>query len=103
MTWARDAPSVRSSPNSRVRWATVIENVLKMMNAPTTSATYANTSRNVRRKLRFDSRSEVSCAACSLPVRTCTVCGSSARIRARSSAGVTPFVAATSIWSKRPG
>ena len=33
------APSVRSSPNSRVRWATVIENVLKMMNAPTKSAT----------------------------------------------------------------
>ena len=36
---AREAPSVRSSPNSRVRWATVIEKVLKMMNAPTTSAT----------------------------------------------------------------
>ena len=34
---ARDAPSVRSRPNSRVRWATVIENVLKMMNAPTNS------------------------------------------------------------------
>ena len=33
------APSVRSSPNSRVRWATVIEKVLKMMNAPTNSAT----------------------------------------------------------------
>jgi hypothetical protein len=30
---------VRSSPNSRVRCATVIENVLKMMNAPTNSAT----------------------------------------------------------------
>ena len=36
---AREAPSVRSRPNSRVRWATVIENVLKMMNAPTNSAT----------------------------------------------------------------
>ncbi len=32
-------PSVRSSPNSRVRCATVIEKVLKMMNAPTNSAT----------------------------------------------------------------
>ena len=39
MIWEREAPSVRSRPNSRVRWATVIENVLKMMNAPTTSAT----------------------------------------------------------------
>ncbi len=35
----RVAPSVRSRPNSRVRCATVIENVLKMMKAPTNSAT----------------------------------------------------------------
>ena len=34
----RVAPSERSSANSRTRWATVIENVLKMMNAPTSSA-----------------------------------------------------------------
>ena len=27
-TWRRDAPSVRSRPSSRVRWATVIVNVL---------------------------------------------------------------------------
>ena len=39
MICAREAPSVRSRPNSRVRWATVMEKVLKMMNAPTTSAT----------------------------------------------------------------
>ena len=39
MIWLREAPSVRNKPNSRVRWATVIEKVLKMMNAPTTSAT----------------------------------------------------------------
>src|ERR1039458_1378341 len=77
MIWARELPRVRSSPNSRVRCATVIEKVLKMMNAPTTSATYANTSRNVRMKLRLASRSEVSLAACSLPVRTSTVAGSS--------------------------
>ena len=35
----RDAPSVRSTPNSETRWATVIEKVLKMMNAPTSTAT----------------------------------------------------------------
>ncbi len=39
MICPREAPSVRSRPNSRVRWATVIEKVLKMMNAPTSSAT----------------------------------------------------------------
>ena len=39
MICRREAPSVRSSPNSRVRCATVIEKVLKMMKAPTTSAT----------------------------------------------------------------
>ena len=38
-TWPRVAPSVRSRPNSRVRCATVIEKVLKMMKAPTNSAT----------------------------------------------------------------
>ena len=39
MICLRVAPIVRSRPNSRVRCATVIEKVLKMMNAPTTSAT----------------------------------------------------------------
>ena len=34
-TWREEAPSVRSIPNSRVRWATVIENVLKIRKAPT--------------------------------------------------------------------
>ncbi len=33
-TWRRLAPIARSSAISRVRWATMIENVLKMMNAP---------------------------------------------------------------------
>ena len=51
-TWRREAPSVRSIPNSRTRWATVIEKVLKMMNAPTKTATQAKTSRRSCRKLR---------------------------------------------------
>ena len=41
------APSARSRPFSRVRCATVIENVLKIMNAPTSSATTAKISRKV--------------------------------------------------------
>ena len=51
--WRRLAPSVRSSANSRVRCATVIENVLKMMNAPTNSEMPANASSAVRRKPRL--------------------------------------------------
>ena len=57
--WRRDAPSVRSIPNSRVRWATVIENVLKIWKAPTNSDTPANTSSAIRRKLRLLSMSLV--------------------------------------------
>ncbi len=44
-TWRRIAPSVRSIANSRMRWATVIEKVLKMTNAPTSTAAPANASR----------------------------------------------------------
>ena len=38
MTCLREAPSVRSVANSRVRCATVIDSVLKITNAPTNSA-----------------------------------------------------------------
>jgi len=38
MTCLREAPSVRSVANSRVRWATVIDSVLKITNAPTNRA-----------------------------------------------------------------
>jgi hypothetical protein len=37
-TCLREAPSVRRVANSRVRWATVIDRVLKITNAPTNSA-----------------------------------------------------------------
>ena len=50
-TWRREAPTIRSSPNSFVRWATVIESELKIVNAPTSTATAANASRIVRRML----------------------------------------------------
>jgi hypothetical protein len=38
-TWRREAPASRSSPNSRERWATMIDSELKIVNAPTSSAT----------------------------------------------------------------
>ncbi len=46
--WRRVAPTIRSRPNSRARWATVIESVLKIVNAPTKIATKPNTSSTVR-------------------------------------------------------
>jgi hypothetical protein len=45
MTCLREAPSVRSVASSRTRWATVIDSVLKMTNAPTSSAIPAKPSR----------------------------------------------------------
>ena len=50
-TWRRVAPSERSMANSRMRCATVIENALKMMNAPTITATPPKASRIVRSTL----------------------------------------------------
>ena len=47
-TCRRVAPTIRSSPNSRERWATVIESVLKIVNAPTKIATKPNTSSTIR-------------------------------------------------------
>ena len=40
--WLRDAPSARSSANSLVRWATIIEKVLAMINVPTSRAMRPN-------------------------------------------------------------
>ena len=41
----REPPIVRIVANSRIRWATVMEKMLKMTNAPTKRATTANESR----------------------------------------------------------
>ncbi len=43
--WRLEAPIVLSVANSRTRWATVIDSVLKMTNAPTKSAIAAKESR----------------------------------------------------------
>ena len=53
MTCLREAPSVRSVANSRVRWATVIDSVLKITNAPTSSAIAPKPS---RKYFRIDMR-----------------------------------------------
>ena len=72
-TWRRDAPSVRSSANSRERWATVTANVLKIRKPPTSTATPANTSRPILRKPSESVMSDAALSACSLPVRTTAV------------------------------
>ncbi len=63
-TWRRLAPMARRSASSRLRWATRIEKVLTMRNAPTVRATPAKTRRNVvtndrASSIRVDARSEV--------------------------------------------
>jgi hypothetical protein len=47
LTWRPEAPMALSSAISRVRWATVMEKVLLMMNAPTNMATSAKINRMV--------------------------------------------------------
>ena len=91
---------MRSSANSRVRWATVIENVLKIRNAPTNSEIPANASSAIFRKPRLLRMSEDCLAASCSPVRTCTDAGSDARSSSESFCGETPGFAATSIVSK---
>ena len=69
-TWREEAPSVLSIANSRARWATVIENVLKIRKAPTKTAIPANTSSAVLRKPNPSWMSLASSVAVSAPVRT---------------------------------
>ncbi len=77
--WRREAPSVRSIPNSETRWATVIEKVLKIRNEPTRIAMKAKTSRKICRKLRFSRISSEPRSALSCAVSTLTPAGISAR------------------------
>ena len=76
-TCRRVAPSVRSSASSRERCATVIENVLKIRNAPTRTAMNANASSPVVRKVRPSRMSSPSLSASCFAVRTCAVGGRS--------------------------
>ena len=99
-TWPREAPIVRSSANSLVRCATVIENVLKMMKAPTNTAMPANTSSSVFRKPRlFLTESEASVASCSPVFDLDRVRHHALERDPTSAVGVTPGSAATWIES----
>ena len=101
-TCLREAPSVRSVANSRVRWAMVIESELAITKLPTNSATPANTSRNVLRKSRKPVIDEESCWACWAPVRTWASRGRIGLIWATSCLGLTPGLALARISSSLP-
>ena len=76
-TWRREAPSARSSADSRVRWATTIESVLWIVNVATSSATPANTSRNASKKSRKSAAMSASSSAVSVaPVTASRPAGS---------------------------
>ncbi len=97
-TCRRIAPMVRSIANSRMRWATVIEKVLKMTNAPTSTAAPANaSSAGVKNELIAPEISSVCSFAASVPVCTFTQCGSVAAIRRLSAFGETPGAPSTEI------
>ncbi len=102
-TWRRDAPSVRSSANSRERCATVTANVLKIRKPPTSTATPANTSRPILRKPSESVMSDADSSACSLPVRTTAEPPSEATIAALSSSGLVPPSAAATTSVTAPG
>ena len=102
MTCLREAPSVRSVANSRVRWATVIDSVLKMTNAPTSSAMPPKPSRNIRIMPIELSSSAASSLACFALSFTCSVAGSSGLTARRSSGTEVPCFAAIEMPSRRP-
>ena len=85
-----------------MRWATVIEKVLKIRKLPTSSATPPNTSRITRKKLSW---SLMSCdwrAAAWVPVSTTRRGGMTRLMRWASSLGETPGCACTEIPSSSP-
>ena len=101
-TWRREAPSVRSVANSRVRWAIVIESEFAITKAPTKSAMPPNASRKVCRiEMKLFVSSESLCA-CVSPLLTCVPSGRIGSIWATSCSGETPGLAATRIWSSFP-
>ena len=87
-TWRRDAPTARISADSRVRWATRIENVLWMLKAATTMAMPAKASSSVWKKPRKSLSTSRCCSAVSsAPVSASTPSGSVAAIRDSSCVG----------------
>ena len=82
-----------------MRWAIVIESVLKMTNAPTNSATAPNASRKYWMNFVNSVMSFAAALACSDPVWTSVFAGRSGLISRTSESGETPGFAETAIRS----
>ena len=102
-TWRRLAPIARSSAFSRVRWATVMKNVLKMMNPPTNRATRANTSMKVLKNDRPSRMASWFSSVTVAPVTASTPPGRTASRRSTSSCCDTPSSPAIEMLSNLPG
>ena len=95
--WRREAPIARSSADSRVRWATRIENVLWMLNVATIRAMPANASRMIWKKPRKSLSMSACCSAISSSWASASMrAGISSAISSRRLSALTPSSAATS-------
>ena len=95
VTWRVEAPSARSRASSRLRWATRIENVLTIRNAPTTRAIPAKISRKVWMNPIACFSSEADSSAALSPVTASYPSGSTSATRSRRSSWETPSSAVT--------
>ena len=86
-----------------MRWATVIENVLKIMKPPTNRAIPAKASSAVVMNLKLLFTSRACCWAWACAVRTVTPAGRAARRRPTTVRGGTPGWVRTSMPSTWPG
>ena len=102
-TWRLLAPSARSRPFSRVRCATVIENVLKIMNAPTSSAMTAKIIMNVLKKPMACWNESCISLVTVAPVTASIPCGSAVRRLAASCCCETPGLATNRTLVTFPG
>ena len=101
-TCRRVAPIARSSAFSRVRWATVMKKVLKMMNPPTSRATRAKISMKVLKNDNPWRRASWLSSVTVAPVTTSMPGGRTSPIRSTSSSCDTPSSAATEMLSSLP-
>ena len=100
--WRRNAPRHRSRASSRLRWATMMENVLKMMKAPTNSATPAKISSAVFRNPKPLDRLVELWAWNWAPVCTWNVGPRTPAMRLASAASLTEWSEPTSTYWSRP-
>ena len=102
-TWRRLAPTMRSRASSRVRCPTMIENVLKMVNAPTNREMNAKTSSAVEKKDSAWSTEFVLSFTTVWPVTTCTPGGTTLAMACWTADLSAPGAVTTLMSSSWPG